>query len=92
MKLFAIRDAKTEQYGNPFSALTPADALRSFTAGANNPQSMVCQFPEDYALFQLGEYNQKTGTLTSLAQPFRLALAQEVIKRPETTASQNTAH
>lgn len=91
-KLFAVRDAKTTLFGNPFCAITHADAQRSFVAGTNNPQSMVCQFPEDFALWHIGEYDQETGILTKFDQPVHMLNAIDLVKKETIQTSQPTAH
>lgn len=81
-KVFAIRDAKAENYFNPFYAPTAGEAERNFTAVAMDPKSTICQFPEDFDLFYLGEYDTNSGILKPLTTPQHVIKALNV-KRPQ---------
>ena len=73
--IYAVRDAKTEAFSQPFFFLKPGLALRSFGDEVANRDSNLAKHPEDFALFHLGYYDDETGAVTSLAQPEQIALA-----------------
>ncbi len=65
MKMFAIHDSKAEAFNVPFSLPNEALAVREFTALVNSPDSQIGQFPEDYTLFEVGEYDTQSGKIES---------------------------
>lgn len=65
MKMFAIHDSKAEAFNVPFTLPNEALAVREFTALVNSPDSQIGQFPEDYTLFQVGEYDTQSGKIES---------------------------
>jgi len=74
-KLFAIRDSKAECFNQPFVTHTTADAERSFHRLKNDTTSMIHMYPEDYDLYQIGEYDTNTGVIKALDTPFHIAKA-----------------
>lgn len=68
-KVFSIRDGKAEAYNQPWFALTPGEAERSFKRLVNDPQSTIYSFPEDYDLFLIGEFCERTGKIKGLDTP-----------------------
>lgn len=82
-KAFSVRDSKAEIYHLPFFSNTTADAERSFRATVNNPQTTIHQFPEDFDLWMIGEYDQSVGMLIPLQTPVHM-LKAVAVKNPET--------
>lgn len=64
-KIFSVYDVKTQAYMTPFFSATPGSAIRSFTDAAVNPDSIVAAHPEDFHLYEIGEFNDQTGELGS---------------------------
>jgi len=85
LKLYSVRDAKVEAFQQPFFARTTPEALRVFTDSVNdpNPRNSWRLHPEDFALFELGEFSEFSGKLEALPQPTHLATAFEVLKKPK---------
>lgn len=81
LKIFTIRDAKAEAFLQPFFKLTHGEAERDFTSLKRDPKSMISQYPEDYDLYFLGEYDQVTGTVEPLPTPQHLLKAAALIDR-----------
>lgn len=64
MLLFSLCDLKANSFNRPFAEASIASAMRSFTVLANDPKAgLVNQFPDDYALFQVGSFDVETGAL-----------------------------
>lgn len=61
LKLFAIYDTKAEAYMTPFYLATKGMALRVFADCCNDPDHNFGKNPEDYVLFELGEFDANTG-------------------------------
>lgn len=77
LKMFAIYDAKAEFYANPFVARTTGEALRSFAQAANDEKITISQNPDDFALFELAEFDEQTGQIKPYDVPKKLGVAVE---------------
>lgn len=62
IKYFTIFDKKAEVYQKPMVFPTAADAFRSVQFEMKNPDSYLAQWPEDYRLIEVGEFDTDTGT------------------------------
>lgn len=63
IKLYSIRDIKLEKYGQPFVAPNDEIAKRMLQSTIRAGQTTIAEYPEDFQLFKLGEYNEDTGEL-----------------------------
>ncbi len=79
----AIRDSKAESFNQPMLHRTLAEAERQFSLHVNekNPNNFLNQYPEDYDLYKIGSYNEKTGTLEKLDSPVHVAKAISLLKK-----------
>lgn len=76
LKVFSIRDAKAEAFMRPFFSPTVGLAKRSFADLVNSGNGEpVAKHPEDFCLFELGEFEELTGRLIELAQPVSHGIA-----------------
>lgn len=65
MKLFAVKDILANEFIQVFPHQSVETAKRELSAVVNNKsQSLLYQFPTDYQLFCIGEFETKTGLLT----------------------------
>lgn len=78
LKAFTIRDAKGEVFHPPFFKRHHGEAERDFTALVRDPKSQMHQFPEDYDLYFVGEYDDQTGVFKSLETPQHMMKAVNV--------------
>lgn len=85
LKVYSIRDAKAEAFNPPFYKHTHGEAERDFHQLAKKSDSMVAQYPEDYDLWYLGDFDDQSGKVTPLETP------QHIIKAVQLT-QQNNAH
>jgi hypothetical protein len=79
--IFAVRDAKSDQFGTPMFLVSAGQALRSFSDEVNSKSdaaSLIAKHPSDFDLFQLGSYDTETG-LFSCAAPRQLALGRDLV-------------
>jgi hypothetical protein len=72
-KVFSIRDSKGNLFNTPFCKMNERDATFEFKRLVNDKQSLPGQYPKDFDLYLLGEYDDQTGRFTSLDQPQHLA-------------------
>lgn len=62
-RMYTVYDSKAEFYSKPFYARSNGEALRQFQAAANDPQNNIGLYPEDYALFEMGEFDELSGEI-----------------------------
>lgn len=77
-----IHDVKGETYSQPWFTPTAAAAVRSFTDLVNDPQRghTIFTHPEDYALFEMGTFDDVSGELVSHNIPKHLVSGSSVKK------------
>lgn len=73
--MFSIRDTKGEIFNPPYFAKTHGEAERQFKTLTNDSKSTINQYPEDFDLYYLGDYDDQTGKLKSLDTPQHLIKA-----------------
>lgn len=73
-KAYSIRDSKGEIFHLPIFKNTHGEAERDFKTMVNQPKSNLNDYPEDFDLYHIGEYDDNSGIFTSLPTP------QHVIK------------
>lgn len=61
--VYAIQDAKAEAFMNPFFKPTRAMAQRDFELACQDPNSLMSKTPQDFQLFELGQFDDDTGEL-----------------------------
>lgn len=84
-KIFAVYDSKTEAWGMPLFFDCRANAIRSMENAVNDPRSenQICQYPADFTLFEIGEYDRATGMFVQYDVKVNLGLAIEYKKRED---------
>lgn len=75
LKVFSIRDAKSEIFMTPFFQKTHGEAERTFKEAVKNENSLISKYPEDYDLYFLGEYDDQSGKMEILDTPQHLIKA-----------------
>lgn len=88
-KVFSIRDHKALIYNNPFFKTTHGEAERDFRTAINDPQAgNLNKYPEDYALYYLGDYDDVSGTFSSLEAPQKVADGVAMLQKRQTELTQ----
>ncbi|MEM2002680.1 MAG: hypothetical protein QXT77_08560 [Candidatus Methanomethylicaceae archaeon] len=82
LKIYSIRDSKTEVFNVPFFNKTHGEAERNFRELVNDEKSRLSKYPEDFDLYYLGEYDDNTGNAKILDTP------QHMIKAVQCKAQQ----
>jgi len=80
MKAFSIYDIKAEAYLQPFFSPNKAVALRQFGQAANDENTDFHKHAADYTLFEIGEWDEITGILSSTDAKIPLGTAIEFIE------------
>lgn len=81
LKAFSIRDAKVEAYSPPTFLASHGHAEREFHKRANDKATDIGQFPADFDLYYMGDYDDQTGKFHSLDTPQHLVKAVDLVSR-----------
>jgi hypothetical protein len=76
-KIYAIFDNKAEAFMQPYFATTPGLALRAFSDGANNKETTIGKYPNDFVLYEIGQFDDQTGELENYTENKNLGIAIE---------------
>lgn len=79
-KVFNLYDAKSEVFDIPMFAKTTNEMLRDLTAVVNreNDRNKLWLYPSDFTLFEVGEYDDLTGTFNTLDTPHAICLLHDL--------------
>lgn len=72
LKIFSVYDSKATAYIAPFFLPATAMALRNFRDCGENPEHAFNRHPGDYTLYELGEFDDGTGTMDTYDQAINL--------------------
>lgn len=81
-KMFSFFDTKAGFFHTPFFFHHPGQAIRAAMDLASDLSTSIGRHPADYALFQLGEFDDATGVATH-HQPVNLGLVQGFLPAPQ---------
>lgn len=85
MKLFTIYDNGIKAFKDPFPLRHVNEAKRIFIAETKNPQSELSKYPEDYALYECGEFVNDTGEFHTPDYPVKVLTGLEALKIAQET-------
>lgn len=80
MKIFTLYDVKSCSFGTPFFSITTGVAIRTFTQLINDPDSLINMWPQDFQLFELGEFDSHTGAITTTLPPLFITSAETILE------------
>lgn len=80
LKAFAIYDGKGLCYGVPFFMSQNGQAVRGFSDLVNDPQTSINRHPGDYVLYQIGEFDDSDGKLTTLVPQLLLGQGVDFVR------------
>lgn len=63
-KIFAVYDSKSQSYTPPYFQHRTEMAIRTFADCCNDNGHTFGKHPEDYTLYNLGEYDDAIGTIS----------------------------
>lgn len=64
MKMYTVYDSKSESYTNPTCNPARGQALRSFSDAVNSGSGVLSDHPEDFTLFEIGDFDPDSGNIT----------------------------
>lgn len=81
VKAFSVRDLKAEHFNPPYFTPSIGEGERVFAKLVQNSQSDIGQFPEDFQLFYVGDFDEKTASYRALEAPQHICDAQSFRKQ-----------
>lgn len=75
LKVFSVHDVKAGAFLPPFFLPRTEMAIRVFADSSNDSTHMFCKHPDDFCLFELGEWDGESALFDLLKAPKSLGLA-----------------
>jgi len=75
-----VKDRAADAYGRPMFVPSAGVAIRSFSdeINRNNAENQLYNHPDDFDLYELGEFDDNTALFTLHEQPKLLSLGKQV--------------
>ncbi len=80
MNVYTVKDLVAKTYIPPFTMKTDRDAIEGFRLVTNDEGTPYNKHPEDYVLFKIATYDERTGKVTSMEENEQLIVAKELYK------------
>lgn len=82
-KAYSIFDSKVGSYCSPFFLRSKGEAIRVFTDLANDSKQNISKYPEDFVLFEIGDYDEETGLMIPYKSVMSVGCALEFKSKQE---------
>lgn len=80
--VITVRDRSADCFAQPSYATSVGSAARSFADQINDPASgMLHKHPEDFDLYELGFYDDTTGSFELHDRPRQVVLGKDCVKK-----------
>lgn len=78
--LCSVKDRAADAYGRPMFVSSVGVAIRSFSDEVNrkDPENQLFNHPDDFDLYELGEFDDNTGLFALHDAPKLLSLGKQV--------------
>ena len=78
--LCSVKDRAADAFGRPMFVPSIGVAIRSFSdeVNRNDPENQLNNHPDDFDLYELGEFDDNTGLFALHEQPKLLSLGKQV--------------
>jgi len=63
--MYSVYDSKVNFFHPPMFMRNRGEALRSWEIAANDEKGQISRHPEDFTLFEIGEFDDAEGSLTA---------------------------
>lgn len=77
--IFSIRDSASKAFAQPFYAPAEQVAIRSVRDLVNAADNVIAKHPDDYELFELGNFVDDTGGIVALDEPRLVARCKDLL-------------
>ncbi|QXP44329.1 MAG: nonstructural protein [Arizlama microvirus] len=65
ISIFAVKDIKVSEFKNPFLQTSAIEAVRGFTVAMRDENTLFSQFPEDFELHEIAQFDNVAGKIKS---------------------------
>lgn len=79
LKVFGIRDSKAMAFLQPYFSPSVGGAVRAFADEVNDGKGMITKHPDDFILYELGEFDDNTGLFVSLTPIVMLGCGKDFV-------------
>lgn len=90
MSMFAVHDSKAAAFLTPFFSPTRATAIRAFRSACLDSNHDFHRYAADYTLFELGEFDDQDGVISTHESPQSIGLALVFLSEAESLETLNT--
>lgn len=79
--IYAIKDRAINGFNEPFVQPSEQHMLRLMRDEVNSDpsKSSIAKHPDDYDIYQLGEYDQESGNITAYQAPAMIARCKDLL-------------
>lgn len=81
VRLYSLYDVVSNHYEVPFGSANDRTALRTFEQVCQRNSDMIMRHPEDFKMFYVGGFDNKTGNLYFEDKPLFVANAIDVVRK-----------
>jgi hypothetical protein len=80
LSICSVKDRASDAYGRPMFVPSTGVAIRSFSDEINrtDADNQLFNHPDDFDLYEFGEFDDNTGTFELYEQPKLLSLGKQV--------------
>ena len=78
LQAVSIFDSKAQTFTPPYFVPAVGVAIREFGSLVNDGKSLQSQYPGDFELFHLGDFDPSTGCFVPLVEPKRIVSGADV--------------
>lgn len=78
LKVFTVYDSKIEAYMQPFYMQSKGQAIRAWSDTIQDEKTQFNKHPEDFTLFEIADYDEKSGKFENYLAPISLGTALEL--------------
>jgi len=78
--MYSVYDSKTNVFAQPNFLINRGAALRAWADACNDPQSNISKHPGDYTIFEIGTWDDETGTIEMHPAKISLGTAVEFVR------------
>ena len=79
-ELFSVFDKKTNIWSDPYPYIKKGEAIRAFQGTANDKNSQIGVYPEDFELYHIGTMNNEPIKIVTLPEPVYVIGAKDLLK------------
>lgn len=90
LRIYSIFDLKAEEFSPPFFQKNDRLAMRTVTESAQGPTSMLQNYPDDFILYRLGDFDNETGVIIIEQKPHMLMNVANLMSRRNTNNAENS--